>query len=268
MRDLPGEQARRDFDREANKCYQGFIVRSRLSRVSNEVMKLDLHTCKEEVRRFASRYIESINICTAEAGTLKVLIYVPPKRVHWKYHFFRIGTDFVRIERFVRPGLDGLHMKHIWSCHICLVLSLFNGISTLFRLFNAKDNGVHTFPKGICPKVNVIARLEYELAYYDSAVHRFNHYTTRTPHICLCRFRLIYSKIGWTCHQGCDYITFWGAGRWLRSDNSAQHRVKDFDSGLSELLVDCCRRCDRNWSEIRRKEEIDPKQFTLGVIRC
>ena len=30
--------------------------------------------------------------------------------------------------------------------------------------------------------MNVIARLEYELAYYDSAVHRFNHYTTRTPH--------------------------------------------------------------------------------------
>ena len=41
--------------------------------------------------------------------------------------------------------------------------------------------GVHTFSKGICPKVNVIARLEYELAYNDSAVHRFNHYTTRTP---------------------------------------------------------------------------------------
>ena len=77
------------------------------------------------------------------------------------------------------------------------LVSLFNGISTLFRLFNAKailleeqqwyyltrsweDKGVHTFPKGICPKVNVIARLEYELAYYDSAVHRFNHYTTKT----------------------------------------------------------------------------------------
>ena len=44
-----------------------------------------------------------------------------------------------------------------------------------------EDKGVHTFPKGICPKVNVIARLEYELASYDSAVHRFNHYTTRTP---------------------------------------------------------------------------------------
>ena len=29
--------------------------------------------------------------------------------------------------------------------------------------------------------MNVIARLEYELAYYDSAVHRFNHCITRTP---------------------------------------------------------------------------------------
>ena len=44
-----------------------------------------------------------------------------------------------------------------------------------------EDKRVHTFPKGICPKVNVIARLEYELAYYDSVVHRFNNYTTRTP---------------------------------------------------------------------------------------
>ena len=44
-----------------------------------------------------------------------------------------------------------------------------------------EDKGVHTFPKGICPRVNVIARLEYELAYYDSAVHGFNHYTKTTP---------------------------------------------------------------------------------------
>ena len=53
--------------------------------------------------------------------------------------------------------------------------------------------GVHTFPKGICPKVKVLARLEYELAYYDSAVHRFNHYTKRTPlvyfsYICTLRY--------------------------------------------------------------------------------
>ena len=74
---------------------------------------------------------------------------------------------------------------------------LCNGISTFVGLFYAKailleeqqrcylthsweDKGFHVFPKGICPKVNIIARLEFELAYYDSAVQRFNHY--RTPH--------------------------------------------------------------------------------------
>ena len=70
------------------------------------------------------------------------------------------------------------------------LVSLFNGISALVVYIMPKpislknssgtiweDEKVHTFPKGICPKVNVIARLEYELAYYDSAVQRFNHYT-------------------------------------------------------------------------------------------
>ena len=79
-----------------------------------------------------------------------------------------------------------------WNNSFWGLVWLFNGISTLFRLFNAKailpeeqqwyylthsweDKVAHTFPKGICPKV--IARLEYELAYYDSAVQHFNHYT-------------------------------------------------------------------------------------------
>ena len=33
-----------------------------------------------------------------------------------------------------------------------------------------EDKGVHTFPKDICPKVSLIARLEFELAYYHSVV--------------------------------------------------------------------------------------------------
>ena len=37
--------------------------------------------------------------------------------------------------------------------------------------------GVNTFPKAICPKTNVIARLEFELTDYDSAVQRFQIYT-------------------------------------------------------------------------------------------
>ena len=71
------------------------------------------------------------------------------------------------------------------------LVSLFNGISNfvgyltakLFSLKNSswEDKNIHTFPKGICLKVNVIARLEFEFAYYDSVVHHFNYYTMRTP---------------------------------------------------------------------------------------
>ena len=30
--------------------------------------------------------------------------------------------------------------------------------------------GVYTFLEGVCPKVNAIAQLEFELAYYDLSV--------------------------------------------------------------------------------------------------
>ena len=79
-----------------------------------------------------------------------------------------------------------------------MVWLLFNGLSTFLGYLmpksilleeqqwcylndSMKDNEVHAFPKGICPKVNVIARVGFEHAYYDSAVQRFNHYATRTP---------------------------------------------------------------------------------------
>ena len=39
------------------------------------------------------------------------------------------------------------------------------------------DKLVHTFPKGISLKVNVIARLEFELTYYDAAVQHISHYS-------------------------------------------------------------------------------------------
>ena len=52
--------------------------------------------------------------------------------------------------------------------------------------------------------MNVIARLDYELAYNDSVVHRFNHYTMRTPASqifksflnLLLKFVIIWTKIG------------------------------------------------------------------------
>ena len=86
-----------------------------------------------------------------------------------------------------------IRLRHMFICEafkshpVCL----FNGISTFLGYLRTveeqmwyylthswKDKGVHTFPKGICPKVNVIALLEFELVYYDSDVKRFNHETS------------------------------------------------------------------------------------------
>ena len=39
-----------------------------------------------------------------------------------------------------------------------------------------EDKRVHTIPKGISPKVNVIAWLGFKLAYYDVAVQNVGHY--------------------------------------------------------------------------------------------
>ena len=44
-----------------------------------------------------------------------------------------------------------------------------------------EDIGVHTIPEGICPKGNVIAWMEFELAYYDSADQQINHNVMMTP---------------------------------------------------------------------------------------
>ena len=78
--------------------------------------------------------------------------------------------------------LDGLGLlprgleKRLKGLEIWGRLGLFYSISTHVW----EDKVVHTFLKSICPEVNVRSRLDFELAYYDSAVNRFNHYTTRT----------------------------------------------------------------------------------------
>ena len=46
------------------------------------------------------------------------------------------------------------------------------------------NHGVHVFPKGISPNVNVIARLKFEHAYMDVAVQHVNHNITGTTLLC------------------------------------------------------------------------------------
>ena len=66
---------------------------------------------------------------------------------------------------------------HIWVCYKAIHLEK----QYLYYLTHSWDDKVvHSFSKGVCPKVNVTARLDFELTYYDSADYRFYHYTTRT----------------------------------------------------------------------------------------
>ena len=52
---------------------------------------------------------------------------------------------------------------------------------TLFNSYYG-DKGVHTFPKGINTKANVIARLVFELTCYDLVVEHFSYDATATRH--------------------------------------------------------------------------------------
>ena len=54
------ELARRDFEREASELNYGFVVRSRFKRVHSEAGKCNAIAREEEVRRFPSRYIDSV----------------------------------------------------------------------------------------------------------------------------------------------------------------------------------------------------------------
>ena len=79
------------------------------------------------------------------------------------------------------------------------LVSLFNGISIIVGELMPKpylqkktssttksiDRGGywedHVFPKGINLKVNAVARLEFELSYYDTTISHVSHYITETP---------------------------------------------------------------------------------------
>ena len=62
-------------------------------------------------------------------------------------------------------------------------LSSLKNSSMYYLTHSWEDKGVHTFPKGICPKVNVIAWLEYEFTYYDSISFNALHHEDSPLHL-------------------------------------------------------------------------------------
>ena len=45
------------------------------------------------------------------------------------------------------------------------------------------NKGVHTFLKDICSKVNSLPLLDFEHAYFNTAIYHFNHYAMGSPPI-------------------------------------------------------------------------------------
>ena len=109
---------------------------------------------------------------------------------------------FLPLLIFLKRSYSTFYYKGHFHILIQRRFGFFDGISTLvgYSMRNSsfwkkkshyhfahswEDNKVYSFPKGICPKVNVIALLRFELVYYDSVVHRFNHYTKMPPTLML-----------------------------------------------------------------------------------
>ena len=62
--------------------------------------------------------------------------------------------------------------------------------------------GIHIFPKSFILKVNMIARLVFELAYYDVSVKHLCFSTTKIPH------QIVFSnyQMNVICTLQCSYI--------------------------------------------------------------
>ena len=53
--------------------------------------------------------------------------------------------------------------------------TLWKNSSDAIKPIAGGDKGIHASRKGICPKVNVIARLEFEFTYFKAVVQYLNH---------------------------------------------------------------------------------------------
>ena len=143
--------------------------------------------------------------------------------------------------------------------------------------------------------MNVIARLEYKLAYYDSAVHRFNHYTTRTPPnivsfnfrtlsiinslpkltaytvnlntdiICIQEHRYYQSKLELKYNNTGNGWTFVSASEWKTSVNVTI-------GGVGILLSPCAlkllKSSERFWKRVSWDWTIEEEGWILTVERC
>ena len=101
------ELARRDLERETSEHYKWFVVRSRLKRVLNEAVKLNVTAHEEEVWRFSSRYIDFIKSSDAHVLRSNPEIH-DAFRAHFCGRFIRCPD--LPLQEFRSYLVDFLHL--------------------------------------------------------------------------------------------------------------------------------------------------------------
>ena len=97
------------------------------------------------------------------------------------FPFFRVRLT-VHIFLLSQNQKTSIFFKIIlaWCVILWLVLNLPNPSLLGSVNFIIQLEWIHTFPKVIKPKVNVIAELEFELADFEAIVQHFSHYVKAT----------------------------------------------------------------------------------------
>ena len=100
----------------------------------------------------------------------------------WYVPYITVLSKEVSSTIFIVFGMTWPEIE-LWSPRPLANTLPTRAMSQLVALFNPQlgDKGVHTFPKDISLKGNVIVELEFELANYDVLVQHFSHCTTKTP---------------------------------------------------------------------------------------
>ena len=102
------------------------------------------------------------------------------------YGLLFVTWNHITVHKWLTFGLislsDGIST---FVGYLMLKPPLLKNSSDYYLTDSWKDKKIYTFPKGFSRKVNVLAQLEFDLAYIVPAVQHFSHYFMVTLSSCI-----------------------------------------------------------------------------------
>ena len=137
-----------------------------------------------EVKKNLTKLKHKLAFCDNSSDQVHVHRLIGVDIIQGKCHHFLYKQQVTRAR--VKRSAPENNYQTIISGYSACPEARVNYVSTLKKAIRIHSQNISMkVLLNISPKVNIIARPEFELAYYDFAVHRFNHYTSRTtapPH--------------------------------------------------------------------------------------